>query len=330
MANKRKRSYKGPDWYLMEHSQTLHDLFEDDKAGFSAYDPDFADPFETDWQDAIDAAVNYQDDTAVKADIGIKTGTVAEQMALCRAKYDDVIYFAQKAFGKKGRELKAFGVGKQYTAASRSQGKMRDFMDELHQAAEKHKVKLIAAGFIQPKIDEIATLRDSFTTSNSQQNKLKKDRPEISQGRLDTYNTLYDDFTLKVTDAVQLAYPTNPAKQNQYSYNPPVQHRNTIVRRIKVKKGETGYFDLTHIMDTVDPPSLVEFKAKDSDGAYYAATDVNGLPGAGPVLVVLKGKKKSKTPDELTALLGIGDTKPILKVKNTGNATGTYTVTFRF
>lgn len=146
-TEKIRRSYDGSDSYMLENGQTLHDLFVLDLADFVAQVPDLDDPFAADWQDAIDAAVNYQDDTATQADIAIQTGSVKQQMELCRLKYDDVIYFAQKAFGKNGIEIRAFGKGTTYTAASRSQGKMRNFMDELHQAAEKHKTALIAAGF---------------------------------------------------------------------------------------------------------------------------------------------------------------------------------------
>lgn len=327
MATKKsQRSYKGADWYLLEHSQTLLDQFADDQADFEAYDTAFANPFAEDWQQTIGGAVNYQDDTATQADIAIQTGTVKQQMELCRLKYDDVIYFAQKAFGKNAIEIRAFGKGTTYTAASRSQGKMHNFMDELHQAAEKHKLKLIAAGFTQLKIDEIATLRDSFQTANRNQNSLKTDRPEISQGRLNTYNTLYNNFTAKAIAAAQLVYRTNPAKLNQYTYKPPVKHRYKSIFEATLIPGQIIEVETDEDVN-IGPHWIVTLLSTDSDADIYCSTEPN-TPPQPPTLTLLTGKKQKHTVQQLVTLLGQNPERQYVLVKNTGTTTTTIKITY--
>src|SRR4051812_43026699 len=93
-----RRTYLGPDWYLIEQNQTLCDLFEDDVADFEGFDITYQDLFRVDvWQAAINAAVNYKDDSTVVAEVLEKSSEVTVLMNTARDKYSEIMYFAQKA-----------------------------------------------------------------------------------------------------------------------------------------------------------------------------------------------------------------------------------------
>ena len=57
MNNERSCSYNGADQFMPEQIQMLHDLFVTYKADFIDFDFEFDDPFATDWQTAIEAAI---------------------------------------------------------------------------------------------------------------------------------------------------------------------------------------------------------------------------------------------------------------------------------
>lgn len=320
-----KRNYNGPDWYLTEQSQTLCDLFEEDQAEFEAFDSTYADPFRTDvWQAAIDAAVNYKDDSTVVAEVQAKSDEVAILMKGGRDKYSEIMYFAQKAFGHSSPILKQFGKGKKYNEAAKSQGRMYNFLDELSQAANKHKVKLGTVNCTQAIIDSIATVRDAFNTGNRDQNVMKADRPEISQGRVTVNNALHQ-ITNDVITAAKSVFKTNPAKQGQYTYHPPINHRDRVVIEITAAQNV-----ITNIhSDAVEGMQLssIQFEAIDSDFVVYASSAIDGPPGL-VVLSIASGNTEARPPDALGILLGLNEVNHFMNTKNTGAAEGTLVVTF--
>jgi hypothetical protein len=125
------RLYPGSDSYLESQSPNLQAHFVDNKAALVAKNPALADPYAANWAAAIAAAVIQIPGRMISENLEAITLTVDEKMTLCRAKYIDVIYYAELAFGKKSPKLDLFGKGKPYKEASKSSIKMYDFMDKL-------------------------------------------------------------------------------------------------------------------------------------------------------------------------------------------------------
>lgn len=217
MANETPRNYTSSDAYMVETSRTLHALLTVDLAEFTAFDADFTPGYLTNWLAAIDAAGDVVRDAQVQDVIEAETAEVTAKMTECRKKYNEVKYFAGKAFPTNKPVRDEFGT-EDYKKARNSQAKLIELMGILHKAAEKYKVQLIAQQYTQPKIDAILTLRNELQAENTGQNAAIKGRPVLSNERVNTLNAAYE-FTAQVCEAAQLVYDENPVKQDQYVFN---------------------------------------------------------------------------------------------------------------
>jgi len=136
---------------------------------------------------------------------------------LCSAKYNDVKYFAGKAFKTKKPIMNEFGV-KTYNTASKNPTALSMFMNRLHEVAQKYKTQLIAQGFTQAKIDEILTLKLALEAANTTQNVFMDHRPVITQDRAMAFNACYA-FIVEVDKAAQIIYRNNDAKRKIFVYD---------------------------------------------------------------------------------------------------------------
>ena len=218
MTNELIRAYKGSDDYMLETSNTLHSLFLANVADFTALDTTLTAAYGTTWLAAIDAAGTVVRDSQVKDILAQHTNDVLAQMELCKIKYNEVKFFANKVFPKDKARQAEFGTDT-YIDARRSQSKMISFLDEMHKACVKYQAQLIAGGLTALKITEIQTLRTNLQNLNTTQESYIKARPVLTQDRIIILNTCYD-YTRTVIEAAQVIYYNDMARRNQYIYLP--------------------------------------------------------------------------------------------------------------
>lgn len=174
---------------MLSAAETMHDLFLDDVADFTALDAALNVALATAWLTTIDTARDFPTDESVVDEIGELTDAVNSSWEACRTHFQDAKYFIEKTFPKNPTMHKTFGYN-DYKAMSREQDKVLTFMDQFHDKADKHKVALIAQGYTQVKIDEIETLAGEFRAANRAQEKAKKDRLETTQNRAKVHNRM--------------------------------------------------------------------------------------------------------------------------------------------
>ena len=132
------RSYQMADDDMFQFTGTMIGLFEGDKAAFIAYDPDFSDPFQANWQADLETAEAVPKDEAI---VDEQTGLTAKVEALmdqCRHKFQSSKFFIEKAFPNNGPVQNEFGYD-DYDKVRKSQPKMVSFMENFHRVAEKYK-----------------------------------------------------------------------------------------------------------------------------------------------------------------------------------------------
>lgn len=207
-----KRIYKGKDSKMTETFLGLIALFEQDLADFTACDPSLDAAFLAAWKVAWNNALSAMPDTVEVAEgeeLLEKSVTALEK---CRSKYKEVKYFAGRAFPANKEAMREFGEGT-YPKVNNSRLRMVQFMEGLHGVATKYKTALIAQGYSQAAIDEIATFTDELREDNKAQQLKKKERPTETRKRIELLNTLYG-FGQHVAQVAPLVFPNNPAKLN--------------------------------------------------------------------------------------------------------------------
>ena len=214
------RDYSSTDEYMVERSETLQGLFSDagNLPDFTVFDPNLDAAFAAQWQTAIDAAVATVSGETVDDQVVQLTQIVDGAMKNCRKKYIEVKYFFNLAFPGNVGIMKEMGLDDYVTARNR-QMRMVFFTENLHAAAEKNKVALIAAGYSQLRIDEIETFRAALQTANKNQNKFLKGRPVLTQEREKIFNTCFG-FTNRVCDAALSVYYDDDVKGGLFVFEP--------------------------------------------------------------------------------------------------------------
>ena len=212
------RAYNGSDDYMVETSATLQSLFVTNIADFTAFDTTLTIAYGTTWLNAINAAGTVVRDSQVKDILAQRTNAVLTQMELCKIKYNEVKYFANKVFPKDKARQAEFGTDT-YLQARQSQSKMISFLDEMHKACVKYQTQLVAGGLSATKIAAIQTLRTDLQNLNTSQEGYIRARPVLTQDRIVVLNNCFN-ITKTIIEAAQVIYYNDIARRQQYVYLP--------------------------------------------------------------------------------------------------------------
>ncbi len=218
MSDEIKRIYSGSDDYMLETANTLHLIFAANIAQFTAFDTKLDAPFSASWLNKIDLAGTVVRDSQIKDIQAQKTMEVLDVLTTSKTKYNEVKYFAKKAFPTNKAKQAEFGTDT-YDDNRKSQSKMIAFMDEMHKACLKYQAELIVVGMTLGKITEIDTLRTQLLNANTNQEGYIKGRSVLTQDRIITLNECYLD-TMTVIEAAQIVYINDYARKNQFVFNP--------------------------------------------------------------------------------------------------------------
>ena len=211
-----KRKFNVSYGYALEYAKDMQLLFVHDLADFTAFDGDLDADFAEDWLADITAAGAIVSDESVLNEQITFTASVNRAMKNCRNYYQEVKYFAHKAFPEPEDAAKLYELGfENYGKARASQTLMLQFMNDLFVSANKYAVELAAVGFDAAKIAQIDTLKTALETANINQNNFINNRPVMTTGRVSAYNKVWDSVTL-VARAAKIVYRLNPEKYNQY------------------------------------------------------------------------------------------------------------------
>lgn len=213
-TNRINRNYSGADSEMLEDSATVHTLFVNDLADFSAFDPSFDAPYAADWLASINTAQALPTDELYRDQIQVRTQTVQQAMQACRAKYMEVKFFVLKAFPNNKAVQQEFGLD-DYNRARQSDIKLQEFMIRMHQIATKYQAQLLAVSYTAPQIAQILTLANTLGDNNIEQEVVIKEQLTATQNRVESMNLVYEKRSL-IAQAAKIIYADNFAKYQQY------------------------------------------------------------------------------------------------------------------
>jgi hypothetical protein len=204
------RDYKVSDLYMQEFSATMLDHFIDEQAAFSAFDADFANPFEADWQALLDAALAFPTDETVVDQLQQLTADVEAAIEAGQVKFRSSRYFIEKAFPNNPGIRDEFGFD-DFEKARRTQMGMVQFMQKFFDTATKYAAQLAAAGYDAAAVAEIETLANTLVVANRAQEKFKGTRSVTAQDRVNAMNAVWN-ITVRVSKAGKIIFMNDPAK----------------------------------------------------------------------------------------------------------------------
>ena len=293
MAKKEVRKYNCPDSVMLDAGDTLHVLYVEDEAAFQAYNiVMFPATFKDDFLAKITAARNVVKDMVVVDEQEEETEEVTAKMKECMAYFQKMKPTIVFAFPDKQAVWDQFGFD-DYDFASRSQGRMVQFMEMLVETTDKYKTTLLAQGFTQPKIDEGIALAGEIRQEQLEQEQAKKNRPLETQERIVILNTCWDAMVF-VTSAAKAVFYDNYAKLHQYTLpegGSDEQHTFTDV----VAPGETA----NAVERTFNADDEVELEAQDADSEFGLVMNVDDVVAPGSGITVPAGTSQIVTASQL-------------------------------
>jgi hypothetical protein len=288
-------------------SKQILEYLKEDLTDFQSFDKvRFTPQFLADFHNAVLEVRDQTDDETVLDKLTGKTADVEETLAECRKAYKHYKYFVVKAFEDNVPKQNEFGLD-DYETARRSQPQMIVFMGKIHRAALEYKTELMAAGYTQEQIDQLASLRDELENANFQQDSFKNKRQQITQLRHTKLDTAMR-FVSQTCEAGKIIYEEeNPAKYERYVMQP-----------------GSGSSTVTGIVSTTIGANKVAEISSEMSSQKIAYLSV---PAGASLRYALSSSKLTSLPALEAVSVQEGETeiigepnKPYLYVENTGSS----------
>lgn len=212
------RIYQGTDASMAETARTIYNMVVQDLPAFSAINSRFTAAFTDAFLTQINAADEVITDAATSSAIAVDTEQVLTAMDSARLLYNRFKNHALWAFPESPAKVKEFTNG--YREASRVQAQMIVFLETLEQVAQKYLTDLTdpnKGGMPASLLIELSTVRTLLQQKNTLQEFKKKERPVLSEIRINTLNTCYKTMA-SINNTAQIVFYNQPAKRGQYVF----------------------------------------------------------------------------------------------------------------
>jgi hypothetical protein len=210
------RNFNVPSGEMLQQSRAVRQLFNGDKALFSAFDTNLSDPYTDDWLASIEASEGYETDEQREDILHEMTVEVEAAMKAGRTAFKTAKYYIELAFADKPESMAKFGLD-DYEEAAYNQSKFATFLTLLYKQCKipANETKLMTAGMTLLQIEAINTAVGNFTTKDETQDSTKMATTEATQARDKQYNETYA-YWQRVNRASKVIFDDDPVKLNQY------------------------------------------------------------------------------------------------------------------
>lgn len=183
------RPYQMTDPQAIQRCESMLLAFDDRMADFQTLDPEFDATFRSNWRAAIDACVAYPSDEST---LDLQKGhgqTIDQCMEQCRLAVSDLRYYANKAYGTKGR-YRVFGF-ERHNKLRGSTANYAVFMHTLHRLALRFQSELAAKGMTVAQIDALLISATALWDAEVGQETFKQERMLYTVERSEVFRHLW-------------------------------------------------------------------------------------------------------------------------------------------
>jgi len=212
------KMYNMEDAVMFQKSRTKRQLFLNLLVEFLTLDSDFNAPFADDWLASIEASEGWETHETRQDQQGQETADVLEVMKQARDKYNQVIYFVEKAFSNRPSILQKFGAD-EYGEVASDQAKMVTLLSNLHKQCidPAFTGDLTSANLTPVMIAEILTIKGNLNTEDTQQNTFIEETTVATQARHNQFNGTFS-FWQKVNAASKVVFRNDLVKLNLFLF----------------------------------------------------------------------------------------------------------------
>ena len=204
-----KRLFTKTDEEMLQQADVQLALFTENKHKFVERFTPLADPFATEWGNAITTAREILPDFVSVAGQSSATDALESFMDQGRNSFQTLVLYTQLAYPGNATVMRLMGQP-QYEAARKNQLKLPVLLQSTYSQASKpeYKTALIAKGIKEAEIDALRTIAESIMAQNATQEKSKKDRSLGSTDRILAMNAVWERMAL-VSQCAKLVFQDN-------------------------------------------------------------------------------------------------------------------------
>ncbi len=222
MAQELERSFNMSDDAMLERAQVFHDRLALELPDYTIRFPWMDAVWLTAFQNDITAADAFPKDDSVTLSIKVLTGDVKGAMQQSYAALQSLGGYAKLAYKTDLMRQRVFGQ-QNWGVAYNNTLKLQESLELAHAKANdaSFKADLIAKGYTQIEIDQLATLATGLQTKNGLQEAAKAGRKVTSRDRTAMLNVVWEDMTT-VNICASVVWASDAARMGQYQLYPSV------------------------------------------------------------------------------------------------------------
>jgi len=187
-----ERDYKKSDEEMLQQSDLKLTSFLKNKSSFVARFPHLADPFATEWANAITIAQNFIPDNASAKERTSESDALEILMDEGRNLFQMLMLYTQLAFPNHTIALRAMGQS-QYESSSKSYLKLPNLLRNAHTEASKpeYKAALMDKGMTELEINMLKTIADQIVNQELALDNAKEDGSLYANERIIAMNNVW-------------------------------------------------------------------------------------------------------------------------------------------
>jgi hypothetical protein len=209
------RNFIGEDSKFLETSDTMHALFVEQLAEFSAFDPTLNAAFGNTWLLQIKQCRSMNSDHLKRSELLQKTTEQQKELAECLQLTNDLEYFVQKAFPQSTALWSEFGF-KQRSRISKRASDTVFWLHTMHRVALDYETELLAAGMPATFLSQLDTKTTAMANAEREQEYAKRLRLRETRLRIMHLNRLHG-YMQTVQRAAAVVYRNNAARYHQFN-----------------------------------------------------------------------------------------------------------------
>ena len=208
------RDYAMEDAVLMEKSSTMHSLFVENMAAFTAFDPDLNLTYANNWNAQIDICQDDSSDSTIIAQQTQHTEALEKAKTAGLLAAEDLEYYVKKAFPGNKRIAKEFAFNKRSGLRARTLN-LISWLMVMKKVADDYAADLAAVSMPAAVLTNLEAAAQNVATKEIDQEYFKRKRLRYTRERMEKFNRLYA-ICKEVNDAAQSVFRNDYARWQMF------------------------------------------------------------------------------------------------------------------
>ena len=208
------RDYEMEDNIILQKSSTLHALFEDNIAPFTAFDPDMDSTYAGNWKAQIELCQSDLPDETIVDQQTQRTAELEKAKTASLLAAEDLEYYVKKAFPGNKRIAKEFAFNKRSGLRAHTLN-LISWLMVMKKVADDYSTQLATVNMPLAVLTGLEAAAQAVANKEIEQEYFKRKRLRFTRERMEKFNRLYA-ICKEVNDAAQSVFRNDHARWQMF------------------------------------------------------------------------------------------------------------------